>query len=251
MLEGSHSALYKKRDPTQAFVLACTRGDLAVAQALVAAGWDGAVRAFPLVYDRAVHDTCMEGHLPVIQWLAGLYSERFATVTVVGLLNACQHGHLPLAEWLLQRLEHLGRRTPQVLVRAFQSACKGGHMHVARWVLALGGVDIHANRELAFRCACMNGHMRVAKWLVGLGGVDIHAEEDEALEHLVNIGREACRWLVSLEAVDDGDVRQQQQWRRRWGPERLLVLLKHWSPTRDAWMRGVVCATAPPAPHLP
>lgn len=231
VLEGPRSALYEKRDPVQAFGLACARGDLAVAQALVAAGWDATV---PRVFDTVFHETCVQGHLPVIQWLAGLNSERFAWMTEVGLALACEFAHLPLAQWLVQQLLHQqGRLTPSNLAYAFQSACEGGHMHMARWVLGLGDVDIHASCDAAFRLACMNGHMRVAKWLVGLGGVDIHAELDEALEHLVNIGREACRWYVSL--VADSDV-----------PKHLLALLKCWSPTRDAWMRSVVRA-----PQLP
>ena len=116
-----------------------------------------------------------------------------------------------------------------------------GHLCIAQWVVTELGLNLHGwAGDRIFVRGCEFGHLHACQWLTEYGfqphdrifssgdkGVNVI---DRGLMAAVTHGHWAvARWLVSLDARD-----------RAW-PVWCLAALKQWSPTRDAWMRSVLC----------
>lgn len=115
---------------SEAFDIACCRGDLDAAKSLLAKGhvdihyeWD-----LPFV------GACRNGHLAVAQWLHGLGDVDIHTYAD----------------------------------RPFQMACCGGFLATAKWLYSLGGVNIHCAYSQPLWGAVIRGHAHVGRWLLAL-----------------------------------------------------------------------------------
>ena len=252
------------------FRAACCNGKLHVAQ------WLHGLGGVDVRGDSEAHLfwACKGGHLHTAQWLHSLGAavkpdvflelpwavDKWAVtkwlVELGGMerhvrmqsdtafMYACHEGNLEAAQWLVG----LGAVNVDAFAwQGFYWAIIKGRVRLARWLRQLGGLDVHEDPRLgphgwAFCTACLKMHVDLAKWLYSLGGVNVHERQNMALIGLLSDLHDRedpqvlhfARWLVSLDTRDG-------VW-----PAHCLALLKCWSPTRDAWMRSVVCA-----PQLP
>jgi hypothetical protein len=116
------------------------------------------------------------------------------------IVRACGDGHLPVARSLYS-LGGVDIHAENDL--AFRRACLWGRLSMAQWLHSLGGVDIHAHVDCAFGLACGNGRLETAQWLHSLGGVDIHAKNDVTFrDACVNGHLATAQWLHSLGGID-------------------------------------------------
>lgn len=170
----------------------------ALASALVAAG-----RA-----DDAFCMACSTGNLDVAQWLCGLGGVNTRAKNNKAFRDACYCNQLPVAVWL-HGLGAAGRWHEHPGCQdLFVAVCGLGYLALAQWLYGIGGVEAHVGGLAAFRAACRNGQLHVAQWLHGLGGV-VHVHDDtEAHLFWACMGGHLhmAQWLHSLGAVIDPDV---------------------------------------------
>jgi hypothetical protein len=161
--------------------------------------------------------SCENGHIEVAEWLLDIFNNKYSlkTVDIHTIFHDNNDGDDNDNDNDDDNDDDDDNYHDVVQYNVFQSSCRNGQIEIAKWLHKLGGIDIHANNELAFRWSCSEGHIEVAKWLYSLGGVDINAlmndnTEDDAFQWSCKNGHvKVAKWLYSLlRGVDDFAIRQ-------------------------------------------
>lgn len=136
-----------------ALAQACKVGDVAIVDALIAAG--------AIVTSHALVAVCVQGGAPIMERLLNAPGE---TPDWNHFNTACVHGNLEVAKLLAASLplDYIGKN------RTLCSASRAGKLDVVKWLLSIGA-DIHLNRDNPLRCAVEGGHVELVDFLVSAG----------------------------------------------------------------------------------
>jgi hypothetical protein len=80
----------------------------------------------------------------------------------------------------------------------FQAACRCGQLDIAQQMYAAGGVDIHADEEVAFYVSCKYGHLSVCQWLCSMGKIKKISAHNHIVFIYIEIFIFVCAEIFSL-----------------------------------------------------
>jgi hypothetical protein len=147
----------------------------------------------------ALYCACVDGNLPVVQWLVEHYDIDYDWILrdeKIHIVAACADGRLDVAKWLTATfgITHLPDD-------AFQDACCGGHLATVKWMAAtfdISRLDAYYNWGKALYKSCERGHRDVALWFIARFGLT-----DELLGRLrKHDGTVSAAWLVDKLGLD-------------------------------------------------
>jgi hypothetical protein len=140
---------------------------------------------------------CSRGKLQVAQWLHLIKPDNYNVDYCWVFICACEYGRLLVAKWLLTVMPK--NDLTYCLSRGFRGSCRNGMLLVAKWLHQIKPeVVLGDEAEDAFRWSCCSGHLHVAKWLLELHPQLVLCMNDEyELMEICDRGHvQVIQWLL-------------------------------------------------------